>query len=893
MHSEPLGVSHGHQQGQFRRTNSLTASSNRSNSMRSYTYNPKPSYVAGQPYRGPSLRSNQPRSYSLTSQPDPNHVPHRANSINSRSQAQNVIEEDSEMEMEATVTTLTTKMVDAQGRLSLITTKTIKTYADGSKEIETTTKNISRSGSRANSLTAVPRNSSLLSTGGTTYNLSKIDEDLHDFDYNYEEAGLKLNTGLAEPSEEDLPVSSRRDLSAERRREELQSVESSPSKPLRSILKSTVKPDFNREPLTEDKGLGPPPSLSPPADTNSVHLSPTLNQAQAFKLPTKVPVTPDSAYHEPRFSSQQLTPNRRVPSSPNSSIKFMDRVDTIPIPRAEPKQMSEQELYAKAMQVAMQNVYGQKDDANANIDQGTEKKAVKNAAKRNSIAAAPGVSGDYVYQNHHKEFASHSMRNGDVKQTTHKERVKEEKQKLKAQEKEEKQQRKMEEKERKNEEKELKNEVPDAKAPIETKKPEKKSSRGFFFGRRKNAPIDPADVSAPLPPAEAEPIKVADESAADTSLMPGSFVLPSEKLVLENDAATVPDSIPETAPLEAPSTHLVAEPLPKQVHDAKAEPTASLPVTELEKDSKVSGSDVHEPIADKYKPVTQDDTGDEMIEVPVLNAVSSVSSQEDEGLVEESTTRTSLDPWLNSGSPIQTRFSSTQGPKGEQYDAKSVPPVDTFTQPVVYESAVQQPDRQTAIADGSAVTSEAVSLKPITSEPVPSEPIVSMPHVSEPVLEPKPLDLVVRGPIAREPEAPRPLVSQEIVPSTEDEHVPYRLVETSRPTETSRDEEANKHGVFYNVGMDFGDEVPEPISGEPYASVPTLKIQDETGMSSKKASVSSELAKDGEFVNGQAGKAQGADDGKQPQVELASQKSKKKGKFKHKLFKYFVNSYEK
>ncbi|EDK47270.1 hypothetical protein LELG_05451 [Lodderomyces elongisporus NRRL YB-4239] len=108
-------------------------------------------------------------------------------------------DEEEEEEEEFVVTTTTTKVVDAHGRVQSITTKTIKTFPDGSNIVETSTKNISRSNSRNNSLSSANyRNNSLTQI---PISLSKIDEDLQNFDYDYqvdepESRGnaLKLNT---------------------------------------------------------------------------------------------------------------------------------------------------------------------------------------------------------------------------------------------------------------------------------------------------------------------------------------------------------------------------------------------------------------------------------------------------------------------------------------------------------------------------------------------------------------------------------------------------------------------------------------------------------------------------------------------------------------------------
>ncbi|CAK9441948.1 uncharacterized protein LODBEIA_P57770 [Lodderomyces beijingensis] len=183
--------------GAVPRSNSLSmASSARSNSLRQYTYHPQASYT-------PNTR-NAPvarRSNSLTLQ-SRNSLTRSSQLARQKYQQQNNLQEETNEDLEEedyVVTTTTTKVVDSQGRTSSITTKTIKTFPDGSNIIETSTKNISRNNSRANSLSSANYNRTNSMSHQIPVKLSQIDEDLQNFDYDYQvddvpPANLRLNT---------------------------------------------------------------------------------------------------------------------------------------------------------------------------------------------------------------------------------------------------------------------------------------------------------------------------------------------------------------------------------------------------------------------------------------------------------------------------------------------------------------------------------------------------------------------------------------------------------------------------------------------------------------------------------------------------------------------------
>lgn len=882
MHSQPQNNEPIQQNQHVRRTNSLTVNPNRSNSLRSYTYNPKPSYVAGLPViRGQPLHSSNQRSYSLSSQPSRSYGSNRAGSINSRTPLPiSELQEDND-EDESVVTTQTTKMVDAQGRLTLITTKTIKTYADGSKEIETTTKNISRSGSRANSLTAAPRNNSILSAGGTAYNLTKIDEDLRDFDYNYEEEPLTLNLGLGEPLKS-LDLTSRhpnREIMAEHRKEDVKSVESSPSKPLRSILKSTSRPEFHNNgdsQTAEEHGDVNSSGLDQRTSNFSTpNVSPSVNQNSAFKPLTqppklKLPATPSSHNgnipHSPKSVISYSLPGKPRVGSPNSSIKFVNTVETIPIPRSEPKQLSERELYARAMEVAMQNVYGSKDEPVEALEKDNEKVkklVVKDAAIRNSIAATtPGVNGDYVYQNHHRDFSAHSMRNGDPKLTTRKERAKEEKKKLKAQEKEEKNLKKLEEKEKKTEEKDFKRQKDEDKVK---KKAEKKPLRSLFFGRRKSVTAEPSEqTSVPLSVAQEEPAKSFDvpyNGANESFVVPGSFLSTdlSEQPAPQIDQTvnlgtrhrdvsiveTIPESIPETAPLQAPSDVTSVEPSPvKSENLAEASPTTldtHLAASDAAADlalNKSHGlvmedvpsltSDVPSQNPDDFLPeVVNLDGGP--IEVPVLNDVVSSSSREDEEAIENSTAHTSLDPWSEAGSPQLPVFSNvdeTLHAAGVERHLPSKEPTviseyhDQKLEDLAEDLVTLEPD--TGLTGAADLPTLNVNDKQANLDEIAEIPDTKIP------------DTEIEGP----PEPyPTPNVPEE-----------------SEQNDLHKDESGDSH-IQENMDESLKDVGPS------------------------KQSASSERAPSANYTD--------------PSLEVNSKKSKKGSRFKQKLFKYFINTYDK
>ncbi|KAI5958152.1 hypothetical protein CANMA_004306 [Candida margitis] len=465
-------------QRQYGRSNSLS-STNRSNSLRQYTYHPKASYQTGGG-GGASSTNDQglPRRYnSLTSQ--------SRNSLTGRSQANqrqlqqplhrdtfHEVEEENqhrvhhvnedEEEVDYVVTTTTTKVVDSQGRTQSVTTKTVKTFPDGSNIIETATKNISRSNSRANSLSSnnYRNNSITASASHQPINLTKIDEDLQNFDYDYQvdslDGGgrLKLNTGeqqhpqgrniIAEEEEEEEEQSPEAQLGApftefarpEKPRQysnDRTSSLNSQNRPLRSILKSQnplheAQQQYSQQ-HSQDASLDAPPALpaiataaaataAPQVAREDIHSSSSdahhpykhltsntqeQQTPQHSQQPAKPTIATSPTYNnntsfnrQPR-QQQISSPRENVhySHSPGSSIKFDDKVETIPVERGNyaqptsPKQYQTRskqthpgppssaagapvasslqqpnaDFYAAAMQAAYKKVYGDRDPA--------------------------------------------------------------------------------------------------------------------------------------------------------------------------------------------------------------------------------------------------------------------------------------------------------------------------------------------------------------------------------------------------------------------------------------------------------------------------------------------------------------------------------------------------
>ncbi|KAI5960828.1 uncharacterized protein KGF55_004398 [Candida pseudojiufengensis] len=411
-------------QRQYGRSNSLS-NVNRSNSLRQYTYNPQASYQVGNSNninqgvkRFNSLNSHSRGSLTRSSQSQQRQLQQQQQA--QQQSPQNYIHEDTEddnyniqegneneEEEEYVVTTTTTKVVDSQGRTQSIITKTVKTFPDGSNIIETATKNISRSNSRSNSLSSANfRNNSMTHQ---PINLSKIDEDLQNFDYDYQvddlndqnNNKLKLNTGepshiqaqpkdiikeeeeeeeieqgngnfgnvpkqeLGEPFTDDL--SKPRPINTPDRTSSI----TSQGKPLRSILKRQQSNSIDETPtLQQNNPVGVeniPIAAAPQVASNVVNevtsksskhpyqnltqSTPTQPQPQSqsqsqpvqqkqqisnnsLRSPNQIP---QSTRSSGSYSTKPIQPisspkdNIHYSHSPGSSIKFDDKIETIPI----------------------------------------------------------------------------------------------------------------------------------------------------------------------------------------------------------------------------------------------------------------------------------------------------------------------------------------------------------------------------------------------------------------------------------------------------------------------------------------------------------------------------------------------------------------------------------
>ena len=515
-------------QTQYTRAQSLT--SGRSNSMRQYTYNPKPSYVPGS-----ASIPNARRYNSLNSASRVNYNSNVPTSPLQHQYTQIHEENEGADEGEIVITTTTTKVVDSQGRTTSLTTKTVKTLPDGSNIIETTTKNISRTNSRANSLNSATNYRTGSLTHAAHINLSKIDEDLQNFEYDYQidnpaldnpETKLMLNlpdnSDQQTPKELGSPFLGADHPNSTVRSDSLNSQ--GQPKPLRSILKNSHAPNVVEKPVSSPKLplVAATATAAAAATTTSVTSSPqgdtrrqVVESDDSFKSSiSKAPISPVSLQspNKPRFS--------QVLGSPPSSIRFNEKVQTIPVYHensntrtrsqrskvstasapVKTKQQVDADMYAAAMKAAMKKVYGDRDPNQQAAPQESvltskvtseepkklklgfialsprdksrqERKSSFNSETENTVktseedsnpdvtttkatkdSLAQEVPPDYEYVNHHREFVTHSLR-GDTKNSTRKERVKEEKRRAKEAAKEQAQEEKRRAKEHAEEEK--------------------------------------------------------------------------------------------------------------------------------------------------------------------------------------------------------------------------------------------------------------------------------------------------------------------------------------------------------------------------------------------------------------------------------------------------------
>lgn len=578
MHSQlplqpALPVSY-HQKTNVRRANSLTAANTRSNSLQTYTYHPKGSYTPGHAtISSPAQkRAALLNRLSLISSFQPPRQP-RLNSLNSQGSfsRNHPLPEEVEEEHDAVVTTKTTKVVDLQGRTQSITTETIRLLPDGSNIIETTTKNMSRSNSlRSNSLLASPPLAN--------YNLTKIEEDLQDFDYNYQLDDRQQHLGRNglrnehHPKELGSPIRERPVITSELRANSITNSIDSASRPLKSILKKKESPREAQSELESDnldfKDASDAFCESHPAPHPYKNFTKTAPpRADVPRLPNNglgISNVPEkSPIIKQLDQAVSLSPPRRhEDASSNGSIKFLDKVETIPIynshvngdvleevksnkKREEEEHQRNVELYNRALLLAHEKVFGNKGveapvendhhgapplspqpgqrkfSLTSNLSSLMEPKQKKE--KKPEDSPQTGVTNSYRYENHHKDFASHSMRDGPgSKQSTRKERAREEKQAWKKKEKEKQEAEKFLEKELKKQEKE-----------------KRKSTRfgGSLFKKKKNKETE---VAAPIQ--EDSPSIPTQTSLADAAIPQTVVNGPS----FRGETVPIPDSHDDT-----------------------------------------------------------------------------------------------------------------------------------------------------------------------------------------------------------------------------------------------------------------------------------------------------------------------------------------------------------
>lgn len=473
----------------------------RSNSMRTYKYNPRASYVTGlaagahgQAHRSNSLGSGRPgmaggRSSSLMRNS-------RLNSLSSQTMqlggaAYATMDDGQEDEEGVTVTTKTTKVMDSQGRTQSLTIETIKTLPDGSMITSTTTKNVSRNNSRSNSMNSfsmMNRGSSRSNSMGLNsltgnvptlngYNLSKIEEDLHDFDYNYELDHGRVDQRI--PEKDELAEYQSKSIATALSDESQLGEELSDAPLILSSLKpesTAIKPILKKtNNVSNDNSEGR--FFDASGDANFVDASEALeagaddvgeekhpyadfkratgpNQNE-FKVPSSPPikqtgrkgVATSNLKMSPPASVQSKVDQHSVasPHSRTSSIKFSQRIETIPAyhtfatyatpnhPEKEEKEereeLSPEELYQRALEVARNKVYGSSDDGHVDPPKTAPTSPIDKASKRRRSHSVqkPAVDSNYVYENHHKAFLIHSLRDDIPKEKSHKQRLKDEK----------------------------------------------------------------------------------------------------------------------------------------------------------------------------------------------------------------------------------------------------------------------------------------------------------------------------------------------------------------------------------------------------------------------------------------------------------------------------------
>lgn len=943
MHSQPsnqpvLPVSQ-HPKTNVRRANSLTAASGRSNSLQTYTYHPKGSYTPGQATISPSTQKRHGllNRLSLISSLQPPRQP-RLNSLNSQGSFSRpyALPEEDELEQDTVVTTRTTKVVDLQGRTQSITTETIRVLPDGSNIIETTTKNVSRSNSlRTNSLLASPPQAN--------YNLTKIEEDLQDFDYNYQlddrqqHQGRTVQQGrnVQQPKELGSPIRERPAvLSNELRANSITNSIDSTSRPLKSILK---KKESAREQQAEIDGDSP--DFKDATDTfsdSNTNSHPYKNFTKAAPPKAEVPRLPNTGLgisHAPEKSPviKQLGqavnfshPPRHEDASSNGSIKFLDKVETIPIyndqvnpevleevkndkRREEEEHHRNVELYNRALMVAHEKVFGNKtSDAavendhfsappvnlspqaglrkfslTSNLSSLMENKQKKE--RRPDDSPQTGVNNSYRYENHHKDFASHSMRDSaGSKLSTRKERAKEEKQALKKKEKEKQEAEKLLEKELKKQEKE--------------KRKSTKFGGGFFKKRNKepessattqeNSSLGPDSIQA-NPVDLAIPEHVGNERTLTQDTIPDSdaplltFIAPTQEVPVQAsrevfERGSDPHRLQQVAPRDDPlAVELEGSDL-AALNGSHAEVTAENAVPTVSSfETGLISPTVPEPVPEAGSEQSSDTIPEAPAETDALNHVK-IDSLEPDNLhdAEKHSFPISV-PVLSEITPETTLETETRDSFTEDDFASPVPPESG-------EFGEISPDEGQRFEEGQRNEDH---------QKVALEPDVPLQHDGVSPINQQVSDEV---PEVVSEDASKVILTDAIPPEALPVAVPESVPNETLPTLVS-----GQNGAPVVLTTQLNNVVPvvgahETAVLEPEEDIKEVNAQPTSSLPLQhRASDNQQKAGNHEKAAIHQNPQTKYKDNAHPEVIVKKPTSKKSSKFKEKIFKYFVNTYDK
>lgn len=347
--------------------------------------------------------------------------------------------------------------------------------------------------------------------------MDKIDEDLHDFDYTYldEDPYSQHPPNLHNGQPKSPPQAKPTRLAPPFQPQQQQQYDEYEQAPTHKHPYADLRP---QQPYSEDRvnsmsstsssrRLKPILKNAPPSNVNSPPIEKETISAQAA---SPVEELRDFAAH--RFPNQSLRPSGASITSGGNSIKFLNTVETIPhspknidypaksepLREQKPKPATDADLYENAMKVAMAKVYGNRQNEANSLSTPPQSPITQQSSTMPLIGSqgsqgAPdgGVNPNYTYENHHREFAIHSLREGNPgSHSSRKERAKEEKKAQKEEEKRQAELNKAIEKERKKEEKEERKE--------EKKKEKKPFSALFGRKKRRNSSLSEESSSQPL-----------------------------------------------------------------------------------------------------------------------------------------------------------------------------------------------------------------------------------------------------------------------------------------------------------------------------------------------------------------------------------------------------------